>query len=257
MKKIVADAASRLEFKNLKDYIMINPKFDYQPLNRVTEDGSRLYDTPGGKLPSVTTILEKTKPEEKKQALQQWRNRVGHAQAQAITTEAANRGTRMHTYLEHYVKTGELKEQGSNPFSWSSHAMAETVITDGLKNVSEFWGVEIPLYFPKLYAGTSDGAGIHLGNESILDYKQTNKPKKREWIEDYFLQLAAYALAHNEVYGTNIRKGVVLMCVKPPVDQHGRPTARPEYQEFVLETADFDYWSDAWWRRLEQYYLQA
>jgi hypothetical protein len=234
---------------------VFNPKFDYQPLNRVTEDGRRLYDTPGGKLPSVTTVLEKTKPEEKKQALQEWRNRVGHAQAQAITTEAANRGTRMHTYLEHYVKTGELKEQGSNPFGWASHAMAQTVIEDGLKNVNEFWGVEVPLYFPKLYAGTSDGAGIHMNQESILDYKQTNKPKRREWIEDYFLQLAAYALAHNEVYGTNIRKGVVLMCVKPPVDAQGRPTARPEYQEFVLESADFDHWADAWWRRLEQYYL--
>ena len=234
---------------------LYNPKFDYQPLNRVTEDGRRLYDTPGGKLPSVTTVLERTKPEEKKQALQEWRRRVGHAQAQAITTEAANRGTRMHTYLEHYVKTGELREQGSNPFGWASHAMAETVIEHGLKNVQEFWGVEIPLYFPRLYAGTSDGAGIHCNQESILDYKQTNKPKRKEWIEDYFLQLAAYALAHNEVYGTNIRKGVVLMCVKPPVDAQGRPTARPEYQEFVLETADFDHWADAWWRRLEQYYL--
>ena len=234
---------------------LYNPKFDYQPLNRVTEDGTRLYDTPGGKLPSVTTVLERTKPEEKRQALKEWRRRVGPAQAQAITTEAANRGTRMHTYLEHYVKTGELREQGSNPFGWASHAMAETVIEHGLKNVQEFWGVEIPLYFPKLYAGTTDGAGIHMNEESILDYKQTNKPKRREWIEDYFLQLTAYALAHNEVYGTNIRKGVVLMCVKPPVDEMGRPTAHPEYQEFVLEPTDFDHWADAWWRRLEQYYL--
>jgi hypothetical protein len=249
-KKKTAVVAGKVSESNL-----YNPKFDYQPLNRVTEDGRRLYDTPGGKLPSVTTILEKTKPEEKKQALQEWRNRVGHAQAQVITTEAANRGTRMHTYLEHYVKTGELREQGSNPFGWASHAMAQTVIEDGLKNVNEFWGVEIPLYFPKLYAGTTDGAGIHMNEESILDYKQTNKPKRREWIEDYFLQLVAYALAHNEVYGTNIRKGVVLMCVKPPVDEMGRPTARPEYQEFVLKPEDFDHWADAWWRRLELYYL--
>lgn len=240
----------------VSEFNLYNPKFDYKPIPRETVDGRRLYATPDGqRLPSVTTILEKTKPEEKKQALQEWRNRVGHAQAQQITTEAANRGTRMHTYLEHYVKTGELREQGSNPFGWASHAMAQTVIEDGLINVTEFWGVEIPLYFPKLYAGTSDGAGIHLAEESILDYKQTNKPKRREWIEDYFLQLAAYALAHNEVYGTNIRKGVVLMCVKPPVDAQGRPMARPEYQEFRLEKADFDYWADQWWRRLEQYYL--
>lgn len=237
---------------------MYNPKFAYHELSRTTEEGKRLYLTPDGKrVPSVTTVLEKTKSEEKKAALQQWRNRVGHAQAQAITTEAANRGTRMHTYLEHYVKTGELKDRGSNPFGWASHAMAETVIEDGLQNVSEFWGVEIPLYFPSLYAGTTDGCGIHLGDESILDYKQTNKPKKQEWIEDYYLQLTAYALAHNEVYGTNIRKGVVLMCVKPPVDEMGRPLERPKYQEFILKPEDFDYWADQWWRRLEQYYLQT
>lgn len=237
---------------------MYNPKFNYHELSRTTEEGKRLYLTPDGKhVPSVTTILEKTKPEEKKAALQQWRNRVGHAQAQAITTEAANRGTRMHTYLEHYVKTGELKDRGSNPFGWASHAMAQTVIEDGLQNVTEFWGVEIPLYFPSLYAGTTDGCGIHLGDESILDYKQTNKPKRQEWIEDYYLQLTAYALAHNEVYGTNIRKGVVLMCVKPETDAMGNPLDRPQYQEFILKPEDFDYWSDQWWRRLELYYLQA
>jgi genome maintenance exonuclease 1 len=235
---------------------MYKPKFEYQNLSRTSEDGKRLYLTPDGKrVPSVTTILEKTKPEEKKQALQEWRKRVGVEKAQQITTEAANRGTRMHTYLEHYVKTGELKECGSNPHSFASHAMAQTIIEDGLKNVNEIWGVEIPLYFPQLYAGTTDGCGLHLNDESILDYKQTNKPKKQEWIEDYYLQLVAYALAHNEVYGTNIRKGVVLMCVKPPLDEMLRPLERPNYQEFILKPEDFDYWADQWWRRLEQYYL--
>jgi len=237
---------------------MYKPKFDYQPMSRVTEDGQRLYATPDGKrLPSVTTVLDRTKPEEKKAALNEWRRRVGVENAQKITTEAANRGTRMHTYLEDYIKQGQLKERGSNPFGWASHAMAQTVIEDGLRNVNEIWGVEIPLYFPSLYAGTTDGCGLHLNEESILDYKQTNKPKKEEWIEDYYLQLTAYALAHNEVYGTNIRKGVVLMCVKPPVDDMGNPLARPVYQEFVLQPERFDYWADQWWRRLEQYYLLA
>lgn len=227
-------------------------------MNRATEDGRRLYLTPDGKkLPSVTTILDRTKPEEKRQALNDWKKRVGHAQAQAITTEAANRGTRMHTYLEHYVKTGEIKPAGTNPYAWASHAMAQTVIEQGLKNVEEFWGVEVPLYFPNLYAGTSDGAGIHLGCESILDYKQTNRPKRREWIEDYFLQLVAYALAHNEVHGTNIRKGVVLMCVKPEVDAQFNIIKPPEYQEFVLDEQDFAHWEQQWWKRLELYYLTA
>ena len=231
-------------------------KFEYQSLSRESVNGRRLYATPdGNRLPSVTTILEATKPEEKKQALQNWRNRVGHDKAQAITTEAANRGTRMHTYLEHYVKTGEIKERGSNPFSWPSHAMANTVIDHGLKHVTEFWGVEIPLYFPKIYAGTTDGAGIHLGQESILDYKQTNQPKKREWIDDYFMQLCAYAEAHNELHGTKIRKGVVLMCVKPELDENNIVVGLPEYQEFVIEGTEFDLYRQAWWQRVEQYYM--
>jgi genome maintenance exonuclease 1 len=142
-----------------------------------------------------------------------------------------------------------MPDRGSNPYGWDSHKMAQCVVDQGLSKVSEIWGVEIPLYFPSLYAGTTDGVGIHLGEESILDYKQTNKPKKQEWIEDYYLQLTAYALAHNEVYGTNIRKGVVLMCVKPGDD------GIPVYQEFVLESKDFDHWADQWWRRLELYYL--
>lgn len=237
---------------------MYNPKFNYHQLTRTSIDGQRLYQTPdGNRVPSVTTVLDKTKPEEKKQALNEWRKRVGTANAQKITTEAANRGTRMHTYLEDYIKQGHLRERGSNPFGWASHAMAQTVIEEGLKNVNEIWGVEIPLYFPQLYAGTTDGCGLHLNEESILDYKQTNRPKRQEWIEDYYLQLTAYALAHNEVYGTNIRKGVVLMCVKPPVDEMGNPLARPQYQEFILKPENFDFWADKWWHRLEQYYLMT
>lgn len=237
--------------------LLVN-RFTYQSLQRESVSGQRLYATPDGKrLPSVTTILERTKPEESRRALAEWKRRVGTEQAQKITTEAANRGTRMHTYLEHYVKTGELKPAGSNPFAWPSHQMAMTVIDKGLKNVSEFWGVEIPLYFPNLYAGTSDGAGIHLGEEAILDYKQTNKPKREEWIDDYKLQLVAYALAHNEVYGTRIRKGVVLMCVKPELDAQYNITKPPQYQEFVLGASDFDHWEQEWWRRLELYYLTA
>ena len=235
---------------------MYNPKFDYQPIPRVTLEGKRYYSTPdGNNLPSVTTILDKTKSEASKAALHNWRRAVGEVKAQQITTEAANRGTRMHTYLENYVKTGEIKEKGTNPFGWASHAMAEVVIENGLKNVDEFWGVEVPLYFPGIYAGTTDCCGLHNNQESILDFKQTNKPKKLEWVEDYFLQLCAYAEAHNEVYGTNIRKGVILMCVKPVTDDMGNVTSDPQYQEFIIEGAEFDHWKSQWWKRVEQYYL--
>ena len=235
---------------------MYNPRYDYQPIPRVTVDGRRFYATPDGKkLPSVTTILDRTKSEASKQALNEWRARVGTKRAQQITTEAANRGTRMHTYLERYIRDGAIPDRGSNPFSWPSHVMAKTIVEQGLKNVSEFWGIEVPLYFPGIYAGTTDGAGIHLNEQSILDYKQTNKPKKREWIDDYFMQLCAYAEAHNQVYGTQIRKGVVLMCVKPDLDANHMIVGEPQYQEFVLEGQEFDKYRDLWWRRVEQFYL--
>jgi len=235
---------------------MYNPKFDYKPIPRVVIEGKRFYATPdGNNLPSVTTILDKTKSEESREALNRWRRSVGAEKAQQITTEAANRGTRMHTYLEDYVKTGAIKERTTNPYSWASHAMAHVVVEKGLRKVSEFWGIEVPLYFPGIYAGTTDGAGVHLNQESILDYKQSNKPKKREWIEDYFVQLCAYAEAHNEVHGTRIRKGVILMCVKPDVDEQFNIIKPPEYQEFVLEGAEFDRYRDLWWRRVEQFYL--
>ena len=220
-------------------------KYNYVSINRETINGERRYATPDGeKLPSVTTVLSATAPKEKLEALNEWRKRVGPKRAQEITTEAAGRGTRMHKWLEDYVKTGQIGTPGSNPYSIQSHKMAETIIYQGLSKCNEFWGTEVPLYFPKIYAGTTDLVGIHDGDEAIMDHKQTNKPKKREWIEDYFLQLAAYANAHNEVHGTKIRKGVIFMC-----------SADNIYQEFIVEGNEFDEWSDKWFHRLEQYYL--
>jgi hypothetical protein len=224
---------------------MYNPnKFNYAPIKKETINGSRKYATPDGeKLPSVTTILDATKSEESKQALNEWRKRVGYKQAQEITTEAAGRGTRMHKYIEDYIKEGFLKEPGTNPYSIQSHTMAKSIIEKGLCKLDEAWGVEVPLYFPKIYAGTTDLCGVHDGDEAIMDHKQSNKVKKREWIEDYFIQSAAYATAHNEVYGTNIRKGVIFMC-----------TADNQYLEFIIEGAEFDSYADKWFRKLDEYY---
>lgn len=233
---------------------LLKQKFNYQELTRNSVEGKRLYSCPNGsRVPSVTTILDKTKPPEKVKALMEWKRRVGIDKAQQITTEAASRGTRMHKYLEDYVIQGSIASPGSNPYSHQSHKMAQLIISEGLSNVNEIWGVEVSLYYPGLYAGTTDGLGLHLNEESILDYKQSNKPKKEEWIEDYYLQLTAYALAHNKVYGTNIRKGVVLMCVKPPEISPG-VWGDPQYQEFILEPNMFSFWENKWWDRVEMYY---
>jgi len=223
--------------------LLIN-KYNYKQLTRDESTGKRLYVTPdGSKVPSVTTILDKTKPAEARQALANWRKAIGEQKAQQITTEAASRGTRMHKYLEDYIKGEPLKESVSNPYAEQSLKMAKIVIEQGFSKIDEVWGSEVPLYFPELYAGTTDCCGIHDGDEAILDFKQTNKPKKIEYIEDYFIQLTAYATAHNEVHGTNIRKGVILMCSKDY-----------EYQEFILEPKDFDYWTERWCQRVSEYY---
>lgn len=229
----------------LKIKEMYNPhKYNYVALERESVNGSRKYITPDGfAVPSVTTILDATKSEESKKALQEWRNRVGHKKAQAITTEAASRGTRMHKWIENYIKTGILGEAGSNPYSIQSHQMAQSIIDQGLSKCNEFWGTEVSLYFPEVYAGTTDLVGIHDGVEAIMDHKQTNKLKKREWIEDYFIQTAAYSMAHNEIFNTNIRKGVIFMC-----------SADNIYQEFIVEGNEFDKYTDIWLKRLEQYY---
>ena len=207
-------------------------------------DGRRLYTTPDGlAVPSVTTILDKTKPEESKKALREWKKRVGEKKAAEITKEAAGRGTRMHKWLEDYVTTGETGDPGSNPYSQQSHKMAHIIIEQGLSNASEYWGTEVPLYFPQVYAGTTDCVGVYNDKPAILDFKQTNKPKKTEWIGDYFMQLCAYANAHNEVHGTDIQQGVILMCSKDF-----------QYQTWTIEGDEFEEYSRQWWSRVGEYY---
>ena len=216
-------------------------RFNYQPINRKQTSEGRKYVTPDGRaVASVTTILDKTKSEEKKQALQEWRNRIGHKKAQEITTEAASRGTSMHSHLEHWLAHGQVQKK-SNLVHQHSALMATAIIEEYLEpSLNEWWGSEVGLYYPELYAGTTDLVGVYNGVPSIIDFKQTNKPKKTEWIEDYFLQAAAYAAAHNAVYGTDINQGVILMCSKDV-----------EPQNWVVDLKE---WQNKWFDRVEQYY---
>jgi len=234
---------------------MLIEKYDYRPLARETIAGVRHYCLPdGAKVASVTTILEATKPQESRDALNNWRLRVGAQQAQQISTESASRGTRIHSYLEAYIKSNDMKSLPTNPYAHASWFMAAEIILQGFTHVDEFWGVEVPLYYSGLYAGTSDCVCSWKGKPAILDFKQSNKPKKREWIEDYFLQLAAYAQAHNSTYGTDISTGVILMAVQPKTLPDGA-FSKPEYLEFVVEGDEFAHWTNEWTRRVELYYL--
>lgn len=236
---------------------MITQRYNYKPLDRTTLEGKRHYCLPdGSKVPSVTTILDKTKPAEAREALANWKKAVGEERAKQITTEAANRGTRMHAYLEQYVLTEDMKPLPTNPYAHPSWFMAAEVILKGLCNVDEFWGVEVPLYYSGLYAGTTDCLGLWKGKPAILDFKQSNKPKKREYISDYFLQLAAYAQAHDHMHGTNIDQGVILMACQPKMLEDQTYTT-PEYLEFVVEGDEFTHWKDEWNKRVELYYLTS
>jgi genome maintenance exonuclease 1 len=235
----------------------INPppfvqKFQYKNCKQVNDPVTRkrVYQTPDGEtLPSVTTILSATKD---MTALNEWKKRVGEDKAQQIVTEASNRGTSMHKNLECFI-AGVPRQPGNNTVHVISNRMADVIIENGLSKVNEVWAMEQSLYFPGLYSGTTDLICVHEDEPTVADYKQTNKPKKAEWVEDYYMQLMAYILAHNEVYGTDIRKGVIFMSVKPPEISPG-VFGESQYQQFNLPPKDFNYWQDQWLTKVETYY---
>ena len=219
-----------------------NNNYIYPKTIREMIDGKRHYEINGiEKLPSVTTILKATEPDEKRESLQAWRDRVGDENATRIVDESAARGTAMHKILEKYIlEEGylDLTNVGKE-----AHNMAIQVIQNGLSSVTEFYGSECTLYYPGLYAGQTDLIATHKGDMAVIDFKQTNKPKKREWIEDYCLQLAAYGMAHDFVYKTAITKAVIMMCSKDNF-----------YQEFVIAGEEYRKYKHEWLRRVDEYY---
>ena len=221
-----------------------NNKFIYPKSMREVINGKRHYNiNEKEKLPSVTTIISATQSADKTASLAAWRVRVGEDNAARIVDTAGARGTAMHKILEKYIlKDGyiDLTTVGRE-----AHNMAIRVIEQGLCNVTEYYGLEATLYYPGLYAGATDMIAIHKGDEAIIDFKQTNKPKKREWIEDYCLQLAAYAMAHNFIYKTNITKGVIMMCSKDNF-----------YQEFIIQGLEFRKYMHMFLKKVDQYYKE-
>jgi len=219
-----------------------NKLYKYPKSIRETLKGVRHYDVNDEKLPSVTTILQATQSLEKTESLKRWASRVGQTEADRIKNTAAKRGTAMHSYLETYLQGGkilDLRDVGREASS-----MAETIIAKGFNDLEEVWGVECTLHYPGLYAGQTDMCGIYQGRESIIDFKQTNKPKKAEWIDDYKLQLVAYATAHDQVYGTEIEQGVILMC-----------TPDNFFQRFLVNGSEFREWKWKWLKKVSDYYV--
>jgi len=217
-----------------------NNKYSYIQGKQITDvdTGTRFYDFQGIRLPSVTTILAKTKNQ---QYLTNWKNKVGHEEAERIKNLSSKRGTAMHKFLEKHIQgTGyeDLTEIGQQ-----ARPMAQKIVELGLVPIEEYYGSEVMLFYPGLYAGSTDLVCDHNGLETIVDFKQSNRPKKEEWIEDYKLQISAYAMAHDAYYGSTIRQGVIMIC-----------TPDLYYQEFKIQDAELKSWKHQFLKRLDHYH---
>ena len=215
-----------------------NSKYNYIDGKQINEDSGRIYDVAGYRLPSVTSILSRTKDQG---FLKQWKAKVGEAEAERIKNLSSVRGTAMHKYLESYIQ--EIGYEDLTDTGEQARSMAEKVIEIGLAPVDEYYGSEVTMYYPGLYAGQTDLVCMHNGEDAIVDFKQSNRPKKKEWIEDYYLQIAAYAMAHDYVHGSKINKGVIMVC-----------TPDLYYQEFVVDGAELRQYKHKFLKRLDMYH---
>ena len=216
----------------------LNKKYSYVQATRTTEQGSRTYDVQGMKLPSVTTVLANTKDQT---YLRRWKEKVGDEEAERIKNYSSKRGTAMHKFLEKHIQGSgyeDLTEMGVH-----AKPMAQKIIEIGFTPISEYYGTEVTLYYPGLYAGSTDLICMHNDMETIGDFKQSNRPKKEEWVEDYYMQIAAYAMAHDYVYGSKIRQGVIMMC-----------TPDLYYQEFKIQDEELKRYKHEFLKRLDHYY---
>jgi len=219
--------------------MIITSPYTYKKIKQVNLPDRRVYDVGESRmLPSVTTILSATKSAESKQALDDWKARVGKEESERITNQSSTIGSEMHDNLEKWILNKE-KPAGTV----MSKMLTKLIINNGLKHVDEVWGTEVPLYYPELYAGTTDLVGIHKGTPAIIDFKNSRQNKLKEYVEDYYLQLTAYALAHNKLYNTNINKGVIMMACHSG-----------NYMEFIIEDSEFEMWTNKWLERVSLYY---
>ena len=192
---------------------MRNKYFIHKPLPkieipRVEIDGKRYYATPNGdRYRSVTTVLSNLS----KDGIQKWRESVGEEQANKISRKASTRGTKLHTMMEDYLMNVEDFALNKMPTTLSLFLDVQPYVDN---NVEEVYGIEYPLYSDRLKAaGTTDLICSYQGKPSIVDYKTSNKPKKEQWIENYFVQSTAYSLMCKERYDFDIEQIVIIIAV--------------------------------------------
>ena len=238
-----------MDEKDLKEYednirlvsgMKKSNKYNYLQGKQITDHGTgtRVYDIDNSRLPSVTTILGATKNTD---FLKKWKAKVGEENAERIKNHSSKRGTSMHKFLESHIQGVGYNDLTA--IGQEAKPMAEKIIEVGLTPIEEVYGSEIMLHYPGLYAGSTDLVCLHNDMETIVDFKQANRPKKEEWIEDYFLQIAAYALAHDYTHKSTIRQGVIMVC-----------TPDLYYQEFKVQDSVLRSWKHKFLKRLDMYH---
>ena len=221
---------------------MITNIYTYPELKRQDSEEGRFYlDSKNLPVPSVTTVLNKTS--NKKDSIQQWRNRVGEDEANRIIKQSTDIGTMVHEALESYLNEQEWRNFSDNQDGVLAERMSEKFIKSGLGSITEVWGLEVGLILDGLYAGTADCVGKIKGVPSLIDFKTARKMKKREWIEDYFLQCCAYANAHNVMFNTEINQIVILMIDRNLI-----------FKEFIVKPTEFNILTKLWKKRLIEFH---
>jgi hypothetical protein len=213
-------------------------RYNYVRVPRSDDEGNRTYDVQGAHLPSVTTILSRTKDQG---YLKKWKAKVGEQQAEVIKNISSKRGTSMHKYIEAFILGRGYEDMTS--LGQQAKTMAHKVIEMGLTPVDEYYGSEVTLYYPGLYAGSTDLVCVHNNMDTIIDFKQANSPKRKEWIGDYYMQIAAYAMAHDYIHGSTIQQGIIMVC-----------TPDLYMQEFRFQGAELRMWKHKFLARLNEYY---
>ena len=220
---------------------MITNLYQYPELTRVEKNDVRYYqDSLSNLVPSVTTILSATGDHS---GIDAWKRRVGPKTAKAVVDEATTIGTVVHLAIENYLYGKEWEQFTDDKMGMLAHQIAKRFICDCLGDIDEVWGLESGLVLDGLYAGTADCIGIFRGKPTIIDFKTAKKIKRKDWIEDYFLQGAAYANAHNVMYKTNIESIAILMVDRDLL-----------FKEFLVNSKEFNSYTEKWKKRLINYY---
>ena len=199
------------------------------------KNGKRHYATPSGELyPSITTVLG----ELNKAAISAWRKRVGETEANKISGKASRRGTRLHSVCESYIQNKEEYLNGETPHIVELFKTIEPI----LERVDNIQGVELALYSNHFgIAGRTDCIAEFDGVLSVIDYKTSNKIKKKEWCESYFAQCAFYAVAYEELTKIPVPQVVVIIAVDN------------EHPQLFVENRDD--WVDKIWEAKKLYEL--